>query len=109
MNEKTEDRVKKITVRAMVEKRKQDSRTIRSLTAFCLVLVAGIGYLLKNLCLPGISSVSEGYGSVLLQNSVSSYIVIGILAFILGVAVTILCTKIKGKSNTPMNEKEHIS
>ena len=109
MNEKTEDRVKKIKARTMAQKRKRETNIIRSLTAFCLVLVAGIGYLLKDLCLPGISSVSEGYGSVLLQNSVSSYIVIGILAFILGVAVTVLCTKIKGRSNTPMKEKEHIS
>lgn len=93
----------------MAQKKKQNTRIIRSLTIFCLVLVSGVGYLLNDLCSPGISTVSKIHGSVLLQNSASSYVIIGILAFILGVAVTILCIKIKKRNDLSTKEKEHIS
>ena len=38
-----------------------------------------------------------GYGSVVLQNSADGYILIGLGAFLLGIAVTLFCLRIRQK------------
>ena len=60
--------------------------------------MAGIGALLNTVQMPGIVSVAEGYGAVLLRNGAGSYVVLGIAAFVIGVAVTVLCIRLKNKS-----------
>ena len=41
-----------------------------------------------------------GYGSVILQNGAGGYILIGLGAFILGTAVTLLCIRIRQKQRS---------
>ena len=46
---------------------------------------------------PGISSVAEGYGAVLLRNGADLYVTIGIAAFAAGVVMTIICIRYRKK------------
>ena len=57
-----------------------DTNGVRSpgLTVCSLFLLAGIGILLGHIQEPGISSVAEGYGAVLLRNGADLYVTIGI-------------------------------
>ena len=48
-----------------------------------------------------------GYGSVILQNDMSSYILIGLGAFILGTAVTLFCLKSRQKQLSQGKSEEH--
>lgn len=63
----------------------------------CLFLLAGIGILLGHIQEPGISSVAEGYGAVLLRNGADLYVTIGIASFTAGVVMTIICIRWRKK------------
>ena len=76
------------------------------LTVCSLFFLVGIGALLKSVQMPGIVSVAEGYGAVLLRNGAGSYVVLGIAAFVIGVAVTVLCIRLKNKSTNHTDETE---
>ena len=60
--------------------------------------MAGIGALLNTVQMPGIVSVAEGYGAVLLRNGAGSYVVLGISAFVIGAAVTVFCIRLRNGS-----------
>ena len=68
------------------------------LTVCSLFFLVGIGALLKSVQTPGIVSVAEGYGAVLLRDGAVTYVVTGLLAFVVGVTVTVLCIRLKNKS-----------
>ena len=98
MTGKTETRVREIQSRTRQYRRQRENRVLSSLAAFSLFLLAGIGVLLKTVQTPGIVSVAEGYGAVLLRNGAGSYVVLGIAAFVLGVTATVLCIRLKNRS-----------
>ena len=65
MNGITEIRMRKIQSRTRQYRRRYEWREISCLTVCSLFLLAGIGILLGHIQEPGISSVAEGYGAVL--------------------------------------------
>ena len=98
MTGKTETRVREIRSRTRQYRRQHENRVLSSLAAFSLFLLAGIGVLFRSVQAPGIVSVAEGYGGVLLRDGAGAYVVIGIAAFVIGAAVTVLCIRLKNKS-----------
>ena len=78
------------------------------LTVCSLFLLAGIGVLLKTVQTPGIVSVAEGYGAVLLRNGAGSYVVLGIAAFVLGVTATVLCIRLRNCSANRTDRRSEI-
>ena len=68
--------------------------------------MAGIGALLSTVQTPGIVSVAEGYGAVLLRDGAGAYVVLGVTAFVLGMTVTVLCIRLKNKSTNRTDETE---
>ena len=48
-----------------------------------------------------------GYGSVILQSGMGSYVLIGLGAFILGTAVTLFCLRIRQKQLSHKESEEH--
>lgn len=98
----TEERVAAVKRRmAHIERRKkQRTRRIAALSsvAACFAVIVGV-----SLALPGISENMSsldyaGYetaASIFAGNACAGYILIGLLAFVLGVGVTILCIKLK--------------
>lgn len=67
-----------------------------------IVLAGGVitGTALLSAGEPGrIFSAEHGYGAVLLAESMGGYVLAGMIAFIAGVAATIICLKHKDKRN----------
>ena len=98
MTGKTETRVREIRSRTRQYRRQHENRVLSSLAAFSLFLLAGIGVLFRSVQTPGVVSVVNGYGTVLLRDGTGAYVVIGIAAFAIGVSVTVLCIRLKNKS-----------
>ena len=98
MTGRTEIRVREIRRRTRRYRRRRENCELFSLTVFGLFLLAGIGVLFRSVQTPGIVSVAEGYGAVLLRSGAGAYVVIGIAAFVVGVTVTVLCIRLKNRS-----------
>ncbi|MCI7734828.1 MAG: hypothetical protein MSK39_08575 [Dysosmobacter sp.] len=97
MTGKTETRMREIRCRTQQYRKRYETRLFSCLTLCSLFLLAGIGVLFRSVQTPGIVSVAEGYGGVLLRSGAGAYVVIGIAAFAIGVSVTALCIRLKNK------------
>ena len=97
---------------AKMEREKQRRRntiTIASAVAACLVLLIG-----ASLAMPGIAasiqtgnySGLETAASIFHGGAALGYIVIGLLAFLLGVCVTVLCFRLRQMSREDNQNKE---
>ena len=98
MTGKTETRMREIRSRTRQYQKRYEARLLSCLTMCSLFLLAGIGVLFRRVQTPGIPAVVNGYGGVLLQDGAGPYIIIGLLAFVIGVTVTVLCIRLKNKS-----------
>ena len=84
-----------------------EKRTILSLSAACMALICGIGFLLRMNQQPGMLTIQTGYGTVLLHNGGEAYIVIGVFAFLAGAALTILCVRLKRRKLPDAGRREN--
>lgn len=91
MDERIQMRVQEINRRVKIKQHRYRRRLYSRLSAMSMMILAGISLLLQNVQTLGIAEVPEAYGSVLLRNEVSAYIVVGIGAFAAGAALTIIC------------------
>ena len=98
MTGKAETRMREIGSRTRRYRRRYESRLLSFLTVCSLFLLAGIGVLFRHVQTPGIASVADGYGGVLLRDGAVTYVVIGIAAFVVGVSVTVLCIRLKNRA-----------
>ena len=98
MTGKTETRVREIRCRTQQYRKRYEARLFSCLTLCSLFLLAGIGVLFRSVQTPGIVSIAEGYGAVLLRDGAGEYVVIGIAAFVVGASVTVLCIRLKNRS-----------
>ena len=99
MTARTEIRVRQIRRRTRQYRLRYETRVLRCLTALSLFLLAGIGALLSSVHRPGISAVSNGYGSVLLRDGAGLYVLIGVAAFAAGAALSVLCIRCRRNAN----------
>ena len=106
MTGKTETRMQEIRCRTRQYRKRYETRLLSCLTLCSLFLLAGIGVLFRSVQTPGIVSVAEGYGGVLLRSGAGAYVVIGIAAFAIGVSVTVLCIQLKNKSTNRTDRAE---
>ena len=106
MTGKTETRMREIRCRTRQYRKRYEARLLSCLTVCSLFLLAGIGVLFRSVQTPGIVSVAEGYGGVLLRSGAGAYVVTGIAAFVIGVAVTVLCIRLKNKSTNRTESTE---
>ena len=97
---------------AAMERKKRLRRntvTMASTVAACLVLLVGV-----SLAMPGIAakiqsgdySCFETAASIFHGGAALGYIVIGLLAFLLGVCVTVLCFRLRQMSREDGQDKE---
>ena len=98
MTGKTETRVREILCRTQQYRKRYEAWLFSCLTLCSLFLLAGIGVLFRSVQTPGIVSIAEGYGAVLLRDGAGAYVVIGIAAFVVGASVTVLCIRLKNRS-----------
>ena len=91
------------------KRRRRDTITIASAVAACLALLIG-----ASLAMPGIAtriqtgdySGFETAASIFHGGAALGYIVIGLLAFLLGVCVTVLCFRLRQMSREDDQNKE---
>ena len=99
----TDEQLREIDRRAVELKRKTRSR--RHLAAEALSVCACLCLIvLASVAMPRPSGTVEravfGYaGSILLSSPRAGYVVIAVLAFLLGIAVTLLCMHLRGSGN----------
>ena len=98
MTGKTETRVREIRCRTQQYRKRYEAWLFSCLTLCSLFLLAGIGVLFRSVQTSDVASVADGYGGVLLQDGAGAYVIVGIVAFVIGVSVTVLCIRLKNKS-----------
>ena len=97
-----EERIAEVK-RRIVEKERQKGRQRRQIAAVlgvaaCLAVIVGASFAMPGISeqiMQGTSSRFETAGTILGGGTVPGYIIIGLLAFLLGVCVTILCFRIR--------------
>ena len=100
---------RRIAARQREKRLRRDKITMVSAAAACLVLLIG-----ASLAMPGIAahiqtgdySGFETAASIFHGGAALGYIVIGLLAFLLGVCVTVLCFRIRQLSRENAQDKE---
>lgn len=98
MTETTEIRMREIHGRTRRYRARYEAWRLSWLALCGLILLTGIGLLMSSGQSPSVAAVADGYGAVLLRDGAGAYVVIGIAAFVIGVAVTVLCIRLKNKS-----------
>lgn len=95
----TDEQLREIMKRAEVVKEKRTIRKSLRMNALsvcvCVVLLTVVSLYLPRLDAVSQESGLHGYGSLLLAAPYIGYVVVGILAFALGVCVTLLCIRLK--------------
>ena len=94
----TDDQLREIMKRAdQVKEKKALKKTVVSYAlsaCACLAILIVTVFHLPGLSSDGTSEASGHYGSLLLNTSYMGYVVIGVLAFLFGVSLTLLCLNI---------------
>ena len=95
----TDNQLREIMKRADHMKEKESAKKVVFFYALsacaCILLMAVTVRHLPVVPSSGMSQASGHYGSLLLNASYMGYVVIGILAFLLGVSVTLLCLRFR--------------
>ena len=91
------------------EKRRRNTVTIASAVAACLALLIGASFAMPGIAASiqagdyaGFETAASMYGG----GAALGYIVIGLLAFLLGVCVTVLCFRLRQMSREDGQDKE---
>ncbi|MCI7740335.1 MAG: hypothetical protein SO267_07515 [Lachnospiraceae bacterium] len=99
MTGKTEKRVWEIRNRTRRYRKRYEARMLSCLVMCCLLLFTAIGVLFRSVQTPVAAVVADGYSTVLLRDGAGAYVVIGIVAFAAGVALTVICIRLKKKKS----------
>lgn len=102
---RNKETVEEILRRADILRRERakEKRIITSVAAvtFCLLFVAGLSVVMSGVVSSGVApeSAAPYSGSLFAGAAVGGYVLIGVIAFVLGVAVTIFCMRLRDKAN----------
>ena len=100
---------RRITEKERQKKRKQRRIVAISCIAACLAVIVGVSFVMPGIVgqiTPGTSSGFETAATILGGGTALGYMVIGLLAFILGVCVTILCFRIRQLNKEEQTEEQ---
>ena len=100
---------RRITEKERQKKRKQRRIVAISCIAACLAVIVGVSFAMPGIVgqiEPGTSSGFETAATILGGSTALGYMVIGLLAFILGACVTILCFRIHQLNKEEQTEEQ---
>ena len=108
-----EERIAEVR-RRIAEKERQKRRKQRRIAAIsciaaCLAVIVGVSFVMPGIVgqiEPGASSGFETAATILGGGTALGYMVIGLLAFILGVCVTVLCFRIRQLDKEEQTEEQ---
>ena len=111
---KDEERIAEVKRRIGEKERQQRLRHRRIVSGFCiaacLAVIVGVSFVMPGIVgqiAPGTSSGFETAASMYGGGAALGYIVIGLLAFLLGVCVTVLCFRLRQMSREDDQNKEN--
>ena len=98
---KDEERIAEVKRRIAKKEQQQRLRHRRIVSAFCiaacLAVIFGASFVMSGISGQMVSGISSGYkteATILGGGAAPEYIIIGLLSFLLGVCVTILCFRV---------------
>lgn len=97
MTERMEIRMQEIRRRTAMKRCQRDRREVSLLSMLTLLLMAGIRGLYGQIQTSGYAVVTGGYSSMLVREGAGLYVIIGIIAFVLGAGITVLSIRLKRK------------
>ena len=110
---KNEERIAEVKRRIGEKERQQRLRHRRIVSTFCiaacLAVIVGVSFVMPGIVgqiEPGASSGFETAATILGGGTALGYMVIGLLAFILGVCVTVLCFRLRQMNREDDQDKE---
>ena len=106
MTDRTENQIREIRRRTRQKRHRLENRLLSGLTRNWLFLMIGICMILEQVKVPAVSTVTNGYSTVLLQEGTSAYVVTAIVAFCVGVGITILCIRYRNRQEHFENHSE---
>ncbi|MEG1684015.1 MAG: hypothetical protein RR295_09285 [Oscillospiraceae bacterium] len=93
MEDRTQRRVNEVLIRTKKHRRQRERRLLGGLSAICLLLTVGLAGTFDTVTsgIPLGSPATGAYAAVLLHEGAGGYVLVGMLAFAVGVTITILC------------------
>lgn len=89
MRDRLKERISEIKRRIKKKRQKREDCITCAWAACSMFFMASICMIFSQVKMPGIGAVANGYGSVLLRDGASGYVVTAIVAFVIGVIVTV--------------------
>ena len=102
----TEIRVVMVEHRVVKLHRKQENRLTAMLSALCLALSGSLAGAVSVFVGRGQGRVPELYGTTMLLEDVGGYVLVGVIAFIAAVVITVLCIRYREKEKKSCDKKE---
>ena len=100
---------RRITEKERQKKRKQRRIVAISCIAACLAVIFGASFVMSGISRQMVPRISSGYetaATILGGGAAPEYIIIGVLSFLLGVCVTILCFRIRQMDKEEQTEEQ---
>ena len=91
----TARRVVLVKKRAREIRRRRQRREVGSLSALCVLLLAALMRTADTVVEPGMAAAQGSFGAMLLRQDAGGYVLVGVAAFVLAVALTLLCTRLR--------------
>ena len=94
-----EEAVKEIMKRSETVRKNRDKRELKYLTGICAALAAALAAVIFVIpaSMSGAYSGNTVYGAFLLGREAGGYVLASVIAFVLGITVTLLCLKIRNQ------------
>lgn len=101
----TSERVEIVKHRVSILRRRKENRMFGILSALCMVLTVALVTTIGTVAdTTGLGMVPGLTGSIMRFDSAGGYVLVGLLAFIVAVVVTVLCMRHKAKTDKINND-----
>ncbi|MEG0900237.1 MAG: hypothetical protein RSF40_11080 [Oscillospiraceae bacterium] len=109
MINKTDCRLAAVMQRAKKIRHSQENNLIARLSFACVSLLCGfLGTIaIVSDAIPQNDITADAYGTMLLYSSAGAYVLVGLLAFVAGVAITLLCIRTSRKNKSFTSEEKN--
>ena len=107
--ERVAETKRRIAARQREKQLRRNTITMASAVAACLALIVGVSFVMPDIAVKiqtGGYASFETAASIFHGGAALGYIVIGLLAFLLGVCVTVLCFRLRQMNQDDTQDKE---
>ena len=103
----TEKRVALVKKRIAEHRRRQARRSIRSLSALCVLLFLSLVGAMEIMQSQPINATGM-YGTILLHEDAGGYVLVAVISFTVAVVITALCIKFRKRGQKSQDAEDHV-